>query len=187
MTFPQIIAITGKKQHGKDTVGNYLAEKYGYIRLSFADAIKDMLRVSFGFSEEQLNGSQKENVDLFWKITPRQVMQYVGTELFRDKMSALIPHVGQNFWVLILKKKIYDRLEINPEAKFVIPDLRFQNELDFVNEMGGFTISVVRPEMDNNAFSDHSSETTVEQLKTNINLINSRSIEHLQDLVDQSI
>ena len=33
-----IIGITGRKRHGKDTLGDYLVSNYGYTKIGFADA-----------------------------------------------------------------------------------------------------------------------------------------------------
>lgn len=184
MNYPQVIGIVGRKQHGKDTTANYMVEKYGYIRIAFADAIKDMLKCSFGFSEEQLNGNLKETIDEFWKIKPRQVLQFVGTELFRDKMGELIPHIETNFWVFIVKKKIHDTLKVNPHAKFVMSDCRFENEVNFIKEMGGQMIHVFRPTIENNSESNHSSEKYIDDLPFDFKIINDGSLDNLHLQVD---
>ena len=44
-----IIALTGKKGCGKDTIANYLVEKYGFINYGFADPIKEVGKILFGF------------------------------------------------------------------------------------------------------------------------------------------
>ena len=36
---PKIIGISGRKYHGKDTIGDYLVNKYGYKKIAFADPI----------------------------------------------------------------------------------------------------------------------------------------------------
>ena len=74
-----IIGIAGKKGHGKDTVGNFLISFRGYKKLSFAEPIKKACQEIFMFTEDQLNGNDKENIDPYWNVTPRQVLQYVGT------------------------------------------------------------------------------------------------------------
>lgn len=189
MIYPQIIGITGNKQNGKDTLGNYLIEKHGYIRVAFADAIKDMLKPTFGFTDEQLNGSLKEIIDPFWNVSPRKVLQYVGTELFRDNISNLLPQVESNFWVFIVKKKIFDILKINSQAKIVITDIRYQNELDLINEIiiylkSGTTIRIERPFIKNDSVLNHSSEINIEKLNVQLTIINNSSIEHLQSCID---
>ena len=54
-----IIGIYGKKRSGKDTIANFLCEKYGFIKYGFGDPIKDIAKIMFGFTEEQLYGSKK--------------------------------------------------------------------------------------------------------------------------------
>lgn len=39
-TLPNI-ALTGKLRAGKDTVAEYLMERYGYARYAFGDGVKD--------------------------------------------------------------------------------------------------------------------------------------------------
>ena len=43
-----------KKGSGKDTVSEYLINHYGYNRYAFGDPVKDVCRVMFNFSEDQL-------------------------------------------------------------------------------------------------------------------------------------
>jgi len=181
MNLPKLIGIAGKKQHGKDTAGNYLCRKHGYVRIAFADAIKEMMRHSFGFTEEQLNGSQKEEIDPFWKVSPRQVLQFVGTEMFRNTMPQLIPHVESNFWVIVAKKKMMDEWAKNPDAKFVITDVRFENELDFIHEMGGISLTVFRTQLASTE-DTHSSETA--DLKTQYTIVNDGSLDALYAQVE---
>ena len=38
-----IIGLSGYAQVGKDTVANYLVEKYGFVKVSFADPIREAL------------------------------------------------------------------------------------------------------------------------------------------------
>lgn len=176
---PIIVGILGKKRHGKDTIADYMVKHHGYTRIAFADALKDIVRYSFGFSEEQLNGNLKETVDDFWKIKPRQVLQFVGTELFRDKMGELLPDVESNFWVFIVKKRIHDILALNPEAKFVISDCRFENEVNFVKEAGGNIIRVRRPAIQFDDDSNHSSELYIDTLPFDFDIVNDGSLEQL--------
>ena len=55
-----LIGLLGKKRVGKDTVAEYLIEKYNFIRYAFADPIKEIAGIMFNFSYEQLYGNQKE-------------------------------------------------------------------------------------------------------------------------------
>jgi hypothetical protein len=157
----KIIGITGKKYSGKDTLGSYFVEKHNYVQIAYADALKDAVKCIFDFDDEQLYGSKKEEIDEFWKITPRQVLQFVGTDLFRNNMKNLIPHIDNNIWIYVVKRKILNIMKKNPDVCFVITDARFQNEINMVKELGGIVIKVTRDNINNN--DSHESESLIQK------------------------
>ena len=128
----KIVGISGKKFNGKDTLGVYFITKYGFKRIAFADALKDACKAIFNFSNEQLYGNEKEIIDPYWNVTPRKVLEYLGTDLCRNQLGNILPDVGSDLWVKVAKKKIEDTLKQNPNAKFVFTDVRFENECKLV-------------------------------------------------------
>ena len=52
-----IVSICGFQGSGKDTIANYLIEKHGFIKISFAGAIKDIASIMFGWVSQQLINS----------------------------------------------------------------------------------------------------------------------------------
>lgn len=151
-----IIGILGNKGHGKDTISDHLVSKYQFHKKAFGNPLKEICQTLFGFSHDQLYGNRKEITDKYWGITPRKVMQFVGTDLFRNKMNELIPGISHNFWLECMRRQSgkYDRL--------VISDVRFQNEVDFIHEMNGIVIKVERG---NKEIKDnHTSESEIRQI-----------------------
>ena len=61
-----IIGITGKKRTGKDTISDFLVKKYYFVKYGFADPIKDIARIIFGFTENQLFEKEKDMVYKNW-------------------------------------------------------------------------------------------------------------------------
>ena len=128
-----IIGICGLIGSGKDTIAEYLIKEHNYIKLSFADKLKDSVATMFDWDRELLDGKTnesrkwRESVDKYWtqetgeEITPRYVLQLFGTECMRDGFY-------DGIWVSLTKKKILD----NPDKKFVIPDVRFPNEAKMI-------------------------------------------------------
>lgn len=173
-----IIGFSGKQRHGKDTSGDYLVKHHGYTRIGFADALKDACRSIFGFSDEQLYGNLKEVDDEFWKASPRKVLQYVGTDLFRDQLSMILPEVGNDIWVKVVENKILS----NPDKKYVITDVRFENELAFIKKYHGMTIKVQRDVL-NNADS-HVSESYIDNMITDYTIKNNGTLEELYEKLD---
>lgn len=139
-----IIGISGFKSSGKDTIAEYLIQKYGFKRLSFASALKDIIAIMFGWPRDKLEGLTKEDrewreqIDPWWSdalnihdLTPRFVMQSIGTDLFRK-------HFHTDIWVKIIENQL-DKYE-----NIVISDCRFQNEIDMIVHYGGKIIQVYR-------------------------------------------
>lgn len=167
---PTIIGITGRKFHGKDTLSDYLVQNHGYIKISFAQPIKEISKIMFGFNDEQLHGDLKETIDERWNITPRQCFQFIGSELFRDNIGKILPHIGKNIWAHCLVEKIKSILIVNPDAKFVISDLRFPNEiealrsLEISSEISSKIIRIFREDVPLNDSCNHESEALIDKL-----------------------
>lgn len=52
---------------GKDTIADYMVQEHGFRKTSFATALKEGIgRGVFGFSDNQLYGDEKEEIDEFW-------------------------------------------------------------------------------------------------------------------------
>ena len=107
-----IIGICGFQSSGKDTIAELLINEYGFKKLSFAGALKDVLSVIFGWSREKLEGLTKEDrewreqIDVWWsktldmpQLSPRYALQYFGTELFRT-------HWHPDIWVKVVENKL---------------------------------------------------------------------------------
>lgn len=117
-----IVGIIGKKGHGKDTIADYLVSKYQFHKITYAEPIKKICKEIFYLSEEQLiDHNLKEKIDPRWEKSPRQIMQLIGTDLFRKTFS-------EDIWVNILREKAKQLLL---EGKnIVISDIRHSNELE---------------------------------------------------------
>ena len=129
----KIIGFTGRMHSGKDTAGNYLYVAHGFKRFAFADTLKSGVQKFGGFSNDQLWGEAKDSVDDFWGITPRQMLQDVGT-FMRERYTP-------DFWALNLRRFA----EKNPNEDIVITDVRYNNEIEIIRELGGIVVRVWRP------------------------------------------
>ena len=180
----QIIGVTGRKFTGKDTAGNYFVSNYGFERLAYADPLKNAVREIFNFTNEQLYGNEKEVLDTHWNVTPRKVLQFVGTDLFRNHIGEIVPGVGQDIWIRVMKRKIMDKLKDNPNAKIVVTDIRFDNESDAIKELGGVTIKSEREGVSNE--DTHESEANIDAIKTDYVFSNNGTREDLFSQLKQT-
>ena len=142
-----IIGVCGLIGSGKGTVADCLVEHHGFQKLSFADSLKDGVAAMFDWPRHLLEGDTEESrtwreqEDAFWTretgyaVTPRFVLQKVGTECMRQGLF-------DGIWVSRAKQIIQQ----HPERNFVIPDVRFPNEIDMIHHEQGVIWEVRRGE-----------------------------------------
>lgn len=146
-----IIGICGFQGAGKDTFANYLVTHYQFIRYSFADVLKNILHELFGWDRTLLEGDTQESrlfreqPDHWWSnslsipdLTPRKMMQIIGTDLFRN-------HFHDSIWIKIIQKKIQQQLQRNSTINIVVTDCRFPNEIQMIKQFpNSFFICVLK-------------------------------------------
>ncbi len=141
-----IVGISGFIGSGKGTVATRLTEQYGFRKDSFAASLKDACAVMFDWPREMLEGETpesrewREQVDEWWSVklgipnlTPRLALQLIGTDALRNNFSNAI-------WFTTLE----NRIRKSPGQHVVISDVRFPNEIKFIQDMGGYMIRVSR-------------------------------------------
>ena len=150
----RLIGITGKSGSGKSSVADYLVNNFLDLdKFAFATALKESCAKAFGLDIYSFYGSEeKETVHPLWGVTPREIAQFVGTELFRQKINEILPiTLGPNFWV----KRLFGYMQgslpddagtyLNLDGTVcVIEDVRFQNEVEFIEKNNGHIISVIK-------------------------------------------
>lgn len=179
----KLIGFLAKKRCGKDTVSDYLVKKYSFQKLSLADPLKDATAILFGFSHEQLYGDLKDDVDPNWKVSPRIVLQWLGTDIFRRDVNSIIPGIQGDFWVESMKVKYNNLIKDDPNARFAIADVRFPNEVKAIHELGGIVVKIDRPGYDNT--DQHVSEKNIDLITDYDVLIeNDGTLEELYKKID---
>jgi hypothetical protein len=121
-----IIGITGKAGAGKDTIADYLIKTHNYKKISLADPIRRIIQDVFVLSHEQVwDRVEREKPLPQWNNwTVRKLLQIIGTESMRNI-------IDDEIWVKHAWFTIKKQLEQNPDLNFVIPDIRFPNELEY--------------------------------------------------------
>jgi len=176
-----LIGITGKARSGKDTTADILSKRLGLIKYSFATPIKEAAKVMFGLTEEHVNGKLKEEVIPWLGVSPRRIMQTLGTDWGRDIIRG-------DIWVQIAKRRFEELSECLDNifhCGMVIPDVRFENEADFVRENGGIVIHISRSSVQN--VEQHRSEDGIEFKNGDIRIINDGSLEDLENTIESVI
>lgn len=161
-----IIGITGKKLSGKSTAADIITKiNPKFVQYSFAGPLKDMCQTLFDLTDSQLHGDLKEVVDPRWNVSPRQILQVVGTDLFRDQLQRSLPQMnmyGENsLWVGLFKKWI-GQYENSANSHIIISDVRFENEAECIRKLGGQIWRVVGGKSEDavggQLYTEHASE-----------------------------
>ncbi len=145
----KIIGFSGKKQSGKTTATMFLNKMTPSIVMPIAGGLKDMIKICFGATEEQVNGTDKQkNTKLQCGKSAREIMQLMAHDWFRA--------LDKDCWIRYLKHRMNRyRTEL-----YIIPDVRYPNEVKWIQGQGGHVINLLRA-----PFSDsdmHESETALD-------------------------
>lgn len=180
-----IIGLAGNAGVGKDTVGAYLVEHYGFTRFAFADAIKELALILDPIIQMPgLRAKLSILVGLFgWddaKQIPevREYIQRLGTEACRKVF-------GDEIWNTTLMRKINGHLHGNQDARIVITDVRHPSEPRIIRAFAQSQIwRIERPDNPLAISTNHDSEKHVKSLPVDAILMNVGDVESLKRQVD---
>lgn len=134
-----LIGICGRAEAGKSTLAQALVAAAGGRVVAMADSLRDVVEAAFG-ARFETHAAKAARCD-FWAdrlgpdwATGRQILQRVGSELFRA-------HVHPDFWLFHLERKLS---QLPPQPVIAIPDVRFDNEAQWVRAQGGYLVLVRR-------------------------------------------
>lgn len=171
------IAVSGKKQSGKDTLVDFLDPIFsssGTVEsFSFADELKKFLITGLGLKHEGLYGTNEQKNELteyLWDnfpyeirrsnalngsneprsgpMTNREIMQVFGTDIMRS-------YFDDKIWV----NSCFRSIEKSGVDVAFVPDMRFPSELNPWIEQDGLIIRLMR---DVSEGDSHSSETALD-------------------------
>lgn len=152
----KIIAFSGRKQSGKSSAGDFLAETLNrdypdisYKIYSFADPLKtDICMNILGLTHNQCYGSDEDKntmTDLLWEnnqLTARQAMEIIGTDIFRKLKTSV--------WVdATINKILKEQYDIA-----IIVDCRFPNESNAILQHQGHVIRLTLNPFDSPSLSE---------------------------------
>ena len=171
MHYTSVIGLHGRARSGKDTVASFiLAQRGGYI-YSFADPIRAML-VPLGIDmRDPYWQKHKEEVIPALGVSPRRLMQTLGTEWGRDL-------INPELWLILAKQRL-----LNFGPGMVIADVRFENEAAWIRSQGGRVVHIERPNIA--PVEAHASEAGIEFKgdEGDFKIINGGSLEDLQQTI----
>lgn len=142
-----VVGLVGFANSGKDTVATTLVNEFNFMKDSWAAPLKDATAAVFGWPRDMLEGATKESrlwreqIDEWWanrlgmpQLTPRWVLQYFGTEVFRNGFH-------EDIWVASLERRAIMR-----KSNIVVTDCRFPNEIATIRNLNGLVCRIRRGE-----------------------------------------
>lgn len=180
---PLLIGLTGLAGTGKDTV-RLMLEGHGFIGLAFADPIRSMIRELLcsadindacvddrALKEQPIAQLSSEGRP----VSYRMLAQTLGTEWARG--------IQPDFWLRIAQAYMdgIRGMTFGPMPNFVISDVRFPNEADWIRAQGGVIWRVVRPGVA--PVRDHASESEIENISCDKMILNIGSVQDLHNTV----
>lgn len=195
-----LIGLGGRLRSGKDVVADRLVEKHGYVKLGMSDALHEaMLAIDPIVTHEEMVLVRKTSEGLQWRRdTParyseivehigyveakkipevRRLLQNLGTDVGRNM-------IDENVWVNVMARKIDDHRGAGHPV--VVTGLRFPNEVQMVEELGGLAAWVERPGLHATSAGTaaHASENSVSAADFHLTIDNSSDLEALEAQAD---
>lgn len=159
----EIFGILGKARSGKDTAASILVEEFGFTRFAFADPLKDAFaeyhdipRCYCDGVDEGGNPVDREiqtafhDLQMYGAVTIRQGLQRFG--------EAMRVAFGEDFWVNVAD----DLMRAGGGERIVLTDVRYDNEVALVRDLGGVILGIDRPGVEDVAA--HKSEDLAKRL-----------------------
>lgn len=127
----KVIGLSGKAGSGKDYIASHIiTPKYGYVPFSIAWHVKANLVGKGALTYEEAFITKPPHA--------RHLLQQEATESGRDVY-------GEDMWLRAADswmRTIYESWGIQ---RFVLPDIRFPNEVEYIKKMGGKVFRIVAP------------------------------------------
>jgi len=177
-----VIGFCGFARSGKNTAADYLVREYGFTLIAFADPMREFLYAMNPIVAAVANSATTTKYvrvqdvinEVGWdgyKATPygqeiRELLQREGTNAGRKVL-------GDTVWMDEIMKRIR-----RAKGHVVISDVRFEDECDFIRNLGGEVIRVNRPGI--TSVNDHISDRRLPDASVDFEVENDDTIEALE-------
>lgn len=159
----QIIGLVGRSRVGKDTVASFFADTHQARKL--AKPVKDACKALYGWTDDEVEGPAKEELDPKYGLTPRVAMVHL-TQAIRSF------HDGGFF-----TRRLFEFWDGTP---IIITDVRYYQDIEAIHKRGGVTIKITR-----DGAPRHDFETEIDHLYTTYEISNNGNLEALRSQIDR--
>jgi hypothetical protein len=178
---PFLVALHGPVGSGKDTAAKCIPHNHEF---AFAEPLKSAAMILFGFTHEQVYDQvQKEIVDERWGASPRQIMQWLSTDILRGRWP--------DMFIRRMDMKVKDAIEWGEAngipPRIVITDCRFPNEAEYIHNLSFegrvMVVKIVREGEARTEHHNHASEQPLPDEMVDYVLENKGTLEEYRETV----
>lgn len=168
----QIIMLSGWAGSGKDTTANYLVKNKGFVRMAFADALKNHIAKERNIPREWMDSLEgKSRI-----VGDKTVREY----LIQDGQSAR--EKDPEVWIKVVMKNIRDATASGKSIKVVISDWRLPNEYTVLKREFDSVVRVRVNRFERPPIDDYT-ETALDKEPFEVTLDNTSTTEKFEDLL----
>lgn len=190
-----VIALSGWKLAGKDTMTEYLVEEYGYTRKSFADPLKEQVARTYDIPLEYTHTPSKKEMPLsqypviagdpFGETIHHLLRSELRTGFWTPRALCILEgsikrSVYSNYWVASVVKEIL----ASPDKKYVISDMRYKSEADTL-KLFIPTLTTVRIERTDSIETTDPSERNLDDYVFDHKISNRSTVGTFHDNIDR--
>lgn len=143
-----IIGLIGLKNSGKDSLVKLLQKEKGVkvYNLKMAKGIKDLLENYFDIPKAVYECPiLKETKISHLNKSTRELMIELGTFFRKLDKNCWINYINNHLSDLSLYD--YDETKLDNKVFYIFTDIRFENEINYIKEMGGLIVDVSREDL----------------------------------------
>lgn len=171
-----LLGIVGRKQVGKDSAAAELAEHYGFVRLAFADLLKDL---ALDINPIICHPTGLTLIDAVDRGGWEWAKQFPEGRQFLQRLGDRVRvRLGRDTWITPVITKANELRQQG--VPVVISDVRYHNEAEAVKAAGGTLIKIVRP---SEITDNHPSEAESDSIETDYEITNDTELGDLSTVV----
>lgn len=147
---PTLIGLSGRKRCGKDTLAAQLIAGHGFVRVAFADPLRNVLSYTNPWLVsthgetahlqdllDRYGGWEGLKAEDRWTGELRRLLQELGV--------GVRSYVHEDAWADAARTQILQHLE--RDTPVVVTDVRFLNEVDLIRGLGGVMVRIERSDL----------------------------------------
>ena len=167
---PKIIGLVARSRSGKDTVADYIIDKYpeiNIIKRKLAGPIKNAAKELYGFSDDDLETNLKDFKIEQYNCSPRDVMVQIT--------KTIMELSGTDFFT----NRLYNSRDKNEIT--IIPDIRYSHDIERIHKENGIVIKIER---NINDIVIYKNENNIENMEADYTIVNNGTFYELYDQID---